>query len=195
MLVGLTGGVASGKSTVCRGFAEHGVEIVDADIIARDVVAPESQGLQEIVNAFGPSVVDESGALRRDVLREIVFSNTAKRRELEAITHPRIRQALWQQAKAAKSPYVVLAVPLLIEGGLNHAVDRVAVVDVTEDVQRQRLAARDGSSEEQIEQMIAAQTSRQSRLSAADDIIDNSGPLTALQAQIDALHYRYRQLT
>ncbi len=193
-LVGLTGGIASGKTTVCKGFEHHGIDVIDADVIAREVVALGTEGLDEIVSQFGDGVLDQNGTLNRRKLRNLVFAQPDLRVALERIVHPRVRREMWRQAAKATSAYVILAVPLLIEGGLQHAMHRTAVVDVSESTQRRRLSQRDGSSPEQIDGLLAAQTSRKQRLAAADDTIDNNGDRDALAPQIAALHRRYLRL-
>ena len=193
-LVGLTGGIASGKSLVSSHFEELGVVIVDADVIAHEVVRPDSQGLQAVIEHFGEEFLSADGSLDRAALRNHVFENASRRRDLEAILHPRIRDRMFRQAGEADSPYVILAVPLLIEGGLHKFVDRVLVVDVSEDTQRLRLAARDGSSAEQIEAILHSQCSRQTRLDAADDIIDNNGAMADVGPQVNDLHQLYLRL-
>lgn len=193
-LIGLTGGIASGKSTVCAYFERLGIDIVDADLIAREIVASGTPALSEIADLFGETIVDQLGQLDRAALREEIFADPEQRRQLEAITHPRIRQQMWRQVRAAKSLYVILAVPLLVEGGLDRTVDRVLVIDVSEQTQRERLAIRDHTSPEQIDQILAAQASACERLAIADDVIDNNAGLDALSAQVAALHRIYLDL-
>ncbi|MDJ0653134.1 MAG: dephospho-CoA kinase [Xanthomonadales bacterium] len=192
--IGLTGGIASGKSTVCGLFAARGIEIIDADDIAREVVGPGQQALEEIVEQFGPEILDREGNLDRRALRTIVFSQPDRRKDLEDILHPRIRDLMWHRADQANGDYCILAIPLLVEGGLHRQVDRVLVIDVSVDTQRARLRARDGVTEVEVEATLAAQASRETRLQAADDVIDNNGPLDALEPQVEALHSRYTAL-
>ena len=192
--IGLTGGIASGKSTVCELFAARGVEIFDADVVAREVVVPGQPALADIVEEFGRQVLNSDGELDRRALRTIVFRDPARRQVLEAILHPRIRERLWSQVSQAAGDYCILAVPLLVEGGLHREVDRVLVIDVTVETQRARLSARDGVTEDEVAATLAAQASRQIRLQAADDVIDNNGPLEALAPQVAALHSRYLEL-
>src|SRR5690625_3152211 len=170
LIVGLTGGIASGETTVADLFTGCGVPIVDADIAARDVVAPGSQGLNEVVQAFGSEVLTPAGELDRRALRERVFSDPAERKRLEAILHPLIGQRLQQGLASAKGPYVLLVAPLLLEGTLKQTVHRVLVVDVPEEVQIQRVMARDGSQRTEAEAILAAQMPRQERLAQADDV-------------------------
>lgn len=194
MRVGLTGGIASGKSTVADLFARHGVTIVDTDVIARQVVEPGCSALAEISDQFGDQVIDSSGHLDRAAMRKIVFADTAARERLEAILHPRIRAETRRQLLAAEGDYVIVVVPLLVESPLRDDVDRVLVVDCSEDTQLRRLLARDAESEQQARRMLAAQASREQRLAAADDIIRNDDDLAFTQSQVDALHTFYTNL-
>lgn len=194
-VLGLTGGVAAGKSTAAAWFRAHGVPVVDADQAARDVLAPGSQGLAEVVAAFGPRVLDAHGQLDRPAMRARIFSDPAARRTLEAITHPRIRALLAERLANATGPYVVLDVPLLIESPpLRALVDRVLVIDVPEAVQLARLMARDGMDRASAQAMIDAQARREERLAGADDVADNSGPPAALAQTLEILHARYTRL-
>lgn len=190
--IGLTGGIASGKSTVSRLFAALGVPIIDSDEIARDVVAPGTAGLAAIVARFGAGVLQADGSLDRRRLREIVFADAAARRDLEAITHPAIREEMDRRSARAGGAYQLLAIPLLVEGGRARGrVDRVLVVDCDEDLQVRRVMARDGSTEAQARAVLAAQASRAQRRAVADDVIVNDGDLAALRDQVEALHQRY----
>jgi dephospho-CoA kinase len=189
--VGLTGGVASGKSAACARLAALGVPIVDADVVAREVVEPGQPALAEIAARFGAGVIGSDGRLDRAALRTRVFADPAERRALEAITHPRVRERMRAQADAAAGPYVVLAIPLLAESGADYSwLDAIVVVDVPESVQLQRLLSRDGNDEALARAMIAAQAPRARRLALADEVIDNSGTLEDLHAAVDALHGR-----
>ncbi len=191
--IGLTGGIASGKSTVSRLFAALGVPIIDSDEIAREVVAPGTAGLAAIVARFGAGVLQADGSLDRRRLREIVFADPAARRDLEAITHPAIREAMDRRSADAGGDYQILAIPLLVEGGRARGrVDRVLVVDCDEDLQVRRVMARDGSTEAQARAVLAAQASRAQRRAAADDLILNDGDLAALRDQVETLHTQYR---
>ncbi len=196
-IIGVTGGVASGKSTVTRLFEALGIEVADADLAARDAVAPGSDGLAEVVAGFGSGALDASGALDRAAMRARVFNDADARRRLEAIIHPRVRQLLQQQCRAAVSPYVLAAIPLLAEGGGREAypwLDRILVVDVPTNVQHERLVARDGIDDALARRMIQAQATRPERLALADDVIVNDGELEALPSHVAALDRRYRQL-
>ena len=193
-LVGLTGGIGSGKTLVSDTFAQLGVDIVDADIIARDVVAPGSEGLSALVEHFGSGIVNASGELNRAALRERVFSNVEEKAWLNACLHPRIRRAMQQAAANVNSSYGILAVPLLIENDLTGMVDRVTVVDCPEDMQVARAMQRDGSSETIIRSIIASQATREQRLAVADDVIDNSLTPEHTCEQVKALHATYQAL-
>ena len=192
--VALTGGVASGKSTVERLFASRGIEIVDADHVAREVVAAGTAGLADIVEIFGTDVLSADGSLDRRAMRERVFADERARRQLEAIIHPRVREVLRQRASEVHSAYGMLVIPLLVESGDYAWVNRVLVVDVPREVQRERLLKRDGISRELAEAMLNAQASREQRLGVADDVIDNSADLESLDAAVERLHRRYLQL-
>jgi dephospho-CoA kinase len=193
--VAITGGIASGKSVVEQRFKALGVPVCDADYAARVVVEPGSEGLAAIVTAFGSGVLDAQGRLDRPAMRQRVFADPAARKTLEAIVHPRVRQWMLEHARSAKGPYVMLSIPLLAENiGHYRWVDRIAVVDVPEAVQVQRLMARDGIDEALANRILASQASRSARLALADDVIDNAGPETALDAQVAVLHQRYLEL-
>lgn len=189
--VGLTGGIASGKTTIARLFSGLGARVIDTDEIARDVVKPGEPALGEIVAAFGGEVLDAGGQLDRRRLRARVFADPAERRRLEAILHPRIEAATLAACERAEGPYQVLVVPLLVESGFDRHVDRVLVVDCPEEVQRQRLLQRDGEDPRQVERMLAAQLGRSARLARADDVIDNSGSLENAAAEVGRLHRLY----
>jgi dephospho-CoA kinase len=189
--IGLTGGIASGKTTVAQRFMELGVPVIDADAAARAVVAPGKPGLAEVLKRFGSGVATENGELDRRALRELIFREPASRRDLEAILHPLIRADMEQSADVAVGPYVVMAIPLLVEGGLRDRVDRILVVDVDQAVQLQRVMARDGSTEEHARAILASQASRSERLAMADDVLLNTGTVTDLRQAVDHLHERY----
>lgn len=196
MLVALTGGVASGKTSVSDRLAERGVPVVDTDLIARQLVAPGSEGLARIEEAFGPEVLDDSGALDRRTMRERVFADTRQREKLEAILHPMIEnEARRRIARHDDADYVVLVVPLLVESGLFGDADRIVVVDVPRSVQLERLLERDGVERSQAESMLSAQAERSERLAVADDVIDNSGSLDELMQATDELHGRLAALS
>jgi len=193
--VALTGGIASGKSAVCDRFATHGVEVIDADVVARDLVAPGMPALREVVATFGAAMLDSRGGLDRAAMRERVFADTNARRRLEAILHPRVRAVLRERASTVRGPYVMLAIPLLVESGGDYRwVDRVLVVDVPREVQHARLIARDGITDALADSMLDAQASRKQRLAIADDIIVNDGTLADLDQRVAALHAKYLAL-
>ncbi len=192
--IGLTGGIASGKSAVSDMFAALGAPVIDTDRIARDVVQPGRPALADIVEEFGEDVLLPDGTLDRRVLRERVFSDDAGRQRLEAITHPRIRDETLRRMHAAGGPYQIIVVPLLVESGFGALVDRVLVVDCPPEVQRARLMARDGETAESAEAMMRSQVDREARLDAADDVIDNSGSLEETRRQVAHLHGRYLAL-
>jgi len=191
LIVGLTGGIASGKTTVADMFAARGVPLVDADVSAREVVAVGSAGLAAVVAAFGPGVLTAEGELDRRALRQQVFANPAERKRLEDILHPLIGQHLRESLQALTGPYALLVAPLLLEGQLSKTVHRVLVVDVPEETQIARVMLRDGSSREEAEAILRAQMSRQERLARADDVIVNDDGLDALERQVDQLHQQY----
>lgn len=192
--IGLTGGIGSGKSTVANLFAAHGVPVIDADVIARELVEPGQPALAEIVAAFGADMLDAQGRLDRAKLRARVFDDPSQRKRLEAILHPRIHDLMAERTAAQTAPYALLVIPLLFEADQRDLVDRVLVVDAPAETQRARVSARDRLPPAQIDAMLAAQWDRQRRLDHADDIIDNSGDAAALERQVDALHCRYLDL-
>ncbi|QWP78640.1 dephospho-CoA kinase [Lysobacter sp. K5869] len=194
--VGVTGGVASGKSEVTRRFEALGVVVADADLAARAAVAAGSAGLAEVAATFGPQVLDAEGGLDRAAMRRLVFNDEAARKRLEAIVHPRVRAMLQAQCAQAPGDYAIAAIPLLAEGGRDAYpwLDRVLVVDVPAAVQQARVMQRDRIDAELAARMIAAQATREARLAVADDIVVNDGPLEALQAQVEALDRRYRAM-
>ena len=192
--IGLTGGIASGKSAVARVFASLGIPVIDTDELSREVVEPGMPGLERVVEAFGSGVLDAHGRLDRKRLRGIVFGDPAARRRLEAILHPLIREAMQARAAAAGGPYQVLVIPLLVEGGFRSRIDRVLVVDCPEELQIGRLTERDRASAAEARAILAAQASRAQRLTAADDIILNDGDLSGLERKVRELDRRYRSL-
>lgn len=194
-VIGLTGGVGSGKSTVGSAFARRGITVVDADQVARDVVAPGQPLLQELVQLAGPDIVDDHGHLDRGALRRRLFADPDLRHAVEALLHPAIAQAMGQQLVIAQGPYAILMVPLLIETGGERMVDRVLVVDCPENMQLERLMARDGMSQEGAAAMLAAQATRQQRLAKADDVIENTGSLELLDHMVAALHNCYSRMS
>ncbi|MEO0435792.1 MAG: dephospho-CoA kinase [Pseudomonadota bacterium] len=188
--VGVTGGIGSGKSALTNLLAEKGIQIVDADIAAREVVALGSSALEEIRGRYGAEILLPDGNLNRKKLREIVFENPEERVWLETLTHPLIGKRIAEQLEAAKPPYVVLSSPLLLEGSQSSFTDHVVVVDVPESLQIERTMRRDDNSEELVRAVMWAQLSREERLARADSVVDNSGTLEALENEADALHTR-----
>jgi dephospho-CoA kinase len=186
--IGLTGGIASGKSTVADLFAARGAAVLDTDVIAREVVVPGGHALAALVAAQGGGILDDEGRLDRAELRRRIFADAATRREVESILHPEIARELERQAAVTPGPYQVFAIPLLVEAGLEHLVDRVLVVDCPEEAQIRRLMARDGATREDAMRMLDSQATRE------DDVIDNGGAPTDLPAQVAALDRRYRDL-
>ncbi|AEY02831.1 dephospho-CoA kinase [Oceanimonas sp. GK1] len=194
-VVGLTGGIGSGKSTVANLFAERGVDIIDADIIAREVVAPGEPALAAIAEHFGAGVITDRGELDRRALRDRVFGHPQEKDWLNALLHPLIRERMVAACAASTSPYCLLVVPLLVENKLTGLCNRVLVVDVSPEVQLARTVKRDQAVEAQIRAIMAAQASREQRLAAADDVIDNNSPdQTELQSEVMRLHQQYSAL-
>jgi len=189
--IALTGGIACGKSTVANLFAALGITIVDTDLLAREVVAPGTPLLAQVAEHFGHTVLRPDGSLDRARLRDLVFANPAERVWLEQLTHPAIRELTDRRCAAATGPYVIVAIPLLVETGGAARFDRVLVVDCDPQIQLARLQARDGSTREQATRMLAAQVSREQRLAAADDVIENNGDVAALRDQVEKLHRLY----
>lgn len=194
LLIGLTGGIGSGKSTVCDYFRQLGVPIIDTDIIAHELVQPGRPALEQLVQLFGPQIVLADGSLDRATLRRQVFDNAAERQRLEELLHPLIRQEMGHQLEQLDAEYVIIAIPLLLEKQWQHQLDRVLVVDCSVEQQMDRATNRDGGSRQLISRIIASQVDRQSRLNAADDVLDNSGNLESLQQQISTLHHHYLEL-
>ncbi len=190
-VVALTGGIASGKTTVSGLFAELGVSIIDTDIIARALVEPNQPLLASVVAAFGHELLDAYGRLKRRKLRDLIFSSKEKRELLDSLMHPGIATESRRRINMAKSGYCILVIPLLIEKGSYAGVDRVLVVDASPEIQLERLTARDDVSPAQAEAAIASQAERAARLSVADDVIDNSGPEALLEDRVLALHQLY----
>jgi dephospho-CoA kinase len=195
LCIGLTGGIASGKSTVAERFLELGIPVIDADESSRLVVAPGQRGLADVTARFGAGVLNAAGELDRRALRNRVFADPEARKALEAILHPLIRVDMERRGTVAAGPYVVMAIPLLVEGGgARDRVDRVLVIDVAEEVQLERIMARDGGSLEQAHAILSAQASRDTRKRAADDVLVNSGTVSELRQGVDDLHRRYLSL-
>jgi dephospho-CoA kinase len=192
--VGLTGGIASGKSTAAKFFGALGVPILDSDQIARVVVEPGQPPLERLVERFGRGILTSDGHLDRPALRNIVFSDPKARADLEALTHPAIGAALEAQSASAGGPYQILVIPLLVEKNLASHVDRVLVVDCDEELQMRRLHDRDGSTPDEIAAILKAQVPRAARLKAADDVIRNDTDVSAVRDQVAALHARYLEL-
>lgn len=187
-VVGITGGIGSGKSAVTDHLETKDITVVDADKVARVVVEPGTSGLAAIAEHFGQEILLPDGGLDRAALRKVVFDNPDERKVLEGITHPRIRDEIARQLSDASSPYVVLASPLLLESGQNSFADYVVVVDVPESVQLSRTMARDDNNEQLVKSIMAAQLDRETRLSRADTSISNDGTLEELYARVDDLH-------
>lgn len=192
--IALTGGIASGKSTVAQLFADLGIAIIDADQIARDVVAPGSALLAQVFARFGAQLRRTDGSLDRAALRRLVFEDAGKRAELEALLHPAIRARTERLAAQQRSPYQIHVIPLLVETHAQSHYDRVLLVDCPEAVQLARLRARDGCDAQQAHAMLSSQASRQARLAVADDVIVNDGPEAALAPRVAALHQQYLAL-
>lgn len=195
-VVGLTGGIGSGKSSVANLFVDKGAVLVDTDAIAHELTGPGGEAMPALQAAFGASVADASGALDRAAMRQRVFADPAARSRLEGILHPLIRQHSEARCRAAASPYVILAVPLLIESGdFRQRCQRIVVVDCPEVVQIERVMARNGLSEAEVRAIMAAQATRSQRLAAADDVVVNDADLSSLYPQVEALHQNYLRLS
>ncbi|EPJ9674107.1 TPA: dephospho-CoA kinase [Citrobacter freundii] len=192
--VALTGGIGSGKSTVANAFADLGIQIVDADIIARQVVEPGKPALDAIAEHFGPELISADGTLHRRLLRERIFAHPQEKAWLNALLHPLIQQETQRQFQQATSAYVLWVVPLLVENGLYRQANRVLVVDVTLETQLSRTMQRDDVTRAHVEQILAAQASREARLAVADDVIDNNGAPDSIMSDVARLHARYLQL-
>ncbi|MEL4271528.1 dephospho-CoA kinase [Shewanella xiamenensis] len=194
-VVGLTGGIGSGKTTVANLFAEEGICLVDADVVAREVVAPGTYGLNAIIDHLGTEILTASGELDRAKLRQRVFSDEQARQWLNQLLHPMIRQKMLLQVKNATSDYVIMVVPLLFENGLDRLVNRTLVVDISPELQISRTVKRDNVDATQVNNIIESQCSRSEKLARADDIIDNQGEISTLKQKVQALHQRYLQLS
>lgn len=193
-IVGLTGGIGSGKTTVANLFADLGVVLVDADIVAREVVSPGSEGLAAIVKHFGAEILLSDGNLDRSKLRERIFDNDEERLWLNGLLHPLIRETMLKKCKEAQSNYVIMVVPLLFENGLDRLVQRTLLVDISPQLQQQRTMARDDVSAKQVQNIIGSQATRAEKLSKADDVIDNQGEISALKCKVDALNSLYLKI-
>jgi dephospho-CoA kinase len=192
--VALTGGIASGKTTVANLFGDRGVPLIDTDLIARQVVEPGHPAFDQVLAAFGADILDAAGRLDRRRMRELIFADPAAKRRLEAILHPAIREEMERQSLAADGPYQMLVIPLLTEGGRRDHVDRVLVVDAPESLQIERLMIRDSVTHDQAQASLKAQAARDARLALADDVIMNTGLINDLVAQVDVLHEKYQAL-
>lgn len=193
-ILGLTGGIGSGKSAASQWFEDQGIIVVDADIVAREVVQKGQTALTEIEQTFGAWVINEHGELDRRALREHIFTNPQARRTLEDITHPAIRNSIINQLQAAASPYVILVSPLLFETDQHKLTQRTLLIDASEELQIQRASQRDLQGIEQIKQIIKAQMPRLDKQQHADDIVLNDGHLDHLYARLEPLHQRYLTL-
>jgi len=191
LVVGVTGGIGSGKSAVTRRLEQHGITVVDADVVARIVVEPGKPALRQIAEHFGADILQADGTLDRAALRARVFQNESERRWLERLTHPLIGQEIVDQISASRSPYTVLSSPLLLDTSQKALVECVVVVDVPEALQIARTAQRDNNDEAQVKRIMAAQLNREARLALADIVIDNSGSLEDLNLQVDELHKEF----
>lgn len=194
LVIGVTGGIGSGKTAATDRFQALGITVVDADLASRVVVEPGRPALQAIAEHFGPGVIAPDGTLDRRALREIVFANPEERQWLERLTHPLIGEEILRQIQASRSPYTILASPLLLESGQSRLVNRVLVIDVPEELQVARTTVRDNTHAEGVKAIIAAQMKREERLARADDVIVNDGTLEDLHAAVDALHQHYLEM-
>jgi dephospho-CoA kinase len=195
LVVGLTGGIGSGKTTVANSFHRLGVPVIDADQLARELVEPGQIALDEIISTFGTEVVTTNGRLDRDYVRQQIFSDPARKSQLETILHPKIRQRIRTLLSEIRTPYCIVVIPLLLETRQTDLVDRILVIDSPEKEQLIRVAARDGLSDNAIMAIMASQTDRQTRLAAADDIIVNDRGISELTGRIQELHRHYMGIT
>ncbi|WP_318457956.1 dephospho-CoA kinase [Photobacterium leiognathi] len=196
LVIGLTGGIGSGKTTVANLFADtYGIDIIDADIVAREVVEPNTFGLNAIIEKCGKEILLEDGTLNRAKLRDAIFSQPELKTWLNNLLHPLIREKMQQDINQSQSPYCLLVVPLMVENNLQTMTHRLLVVDVDEQVQIQRTQQRDNVSIEQIKNILASQASREQRLDAADDVITNNGDNKALISQVEQLHLQYLKMS
>ena len=191
LVVGLTGGIGSGKTTVANGFSALGVPVIDTDILARELVEPGQPALNEIISTFGPEAISAEGRLDRDYMRQLIFTDPVRKSQLEAILHPKIRQRISTLLADIRSPYCIVVIPLLLETRQNDLVDRILVVDSPEKEQRSRVAARDSLSDNAIMAIMGSQADRNTRLAAADDIIVNDRGISELAGDIQKLHRHY----
>ena len=193
-IIGLTGGIGCGKTTVTNLFQAKGIDVVDADVVAREVVVLGSSGLNALVSEFGNAILNEKRELNRPALRELVFDNSQAKQTVNQILHPLIRESMLNQLANTRSQYCILSAALLFENKLQTLVNRCLVVDITESQQLERTLSRDGGNANTIKGIMRAQVTREKRLALADDIIDNSKSLTFLTPQVDALHLKYAAL-
>lgn len=194
LTVGLTGGIGSGKSAAANHFATLGAPLIDTDIIARQVVEPGQPALAEIIQTFGVEALTADGQLNRPALRRLIFADPLKRRQLEALLHPRIRAEMLRQAALLTAPYAIFVIPLLVETGQQSLVNRILVIDCDDGLRRQRLKQRDQMDDSEIDRAFAAQSSQSERLAMADEVISNNGDLLQLHRQVEKLHHHYSQL-
>ena len=194
LIIGLTGGIGSGKSVASDKFASLGITVVDADVASRTVVEPGMPALKEIESHFGPEIIAGDGQLDRTKLREIIASDAEERKWLESVLHPRIGEQITKEISESSSPYTIFVAPLLLETNSDNMCSRVLVVDVAEEVQIQRTTKRDQVLGEQIEKIVAAQMSRKERLEKADDVLENAGTIRELQDQVEELHHKYLEM-
>lgn len=191
MIIGLTGGIGSGKSAAGKYFELHGITVIDADQLAKDALDFKSIGYHEVVNHFGSSIIDSAGHIDRLKLREEVFNNVEKKLKLESIVHPIVRKSMLGRIAASKTPYSIIMVPLIFESQSMNSYDRILVVDCNESLQLQRACLRDGSPSELIQKIIGSQCTREERLSIANDVLSNHDTLDALQSRVEKLHQFY----
>ena len=195
LVVGLTGGIGSGKTAVSDRFAALGAPVIDTDLLSRELVAPGQPALQQIREQFGPAVIAEDGTLDRAELGRVVFADAAARESLEAILHPRIRDEVRARVARLRNPYAIVVIPLLFETGQTDLVDRILVVDAPEQLQRQRVRLRDRLSDDHIDRILAVQATRATRLAGADDVLVNDGQLAELESRVASLDRLYRELS
>jgi len=194
LVIGVTGGIGSGKSTVCSAFESFGIPVIDTDQVAREVVVPGSEGLAAVVTEFGNEILASDGTLDRAALRCIVFADPERRKRLEALLHPRISTRVRALVETVSTPYCLIGIPLLVERGNSQQVERVLVVDCPEDVQIARVIARDKLTAQEVRAIMRTQATRQERLDMADDVVVNATDLPTVQAQVEALHAKYLAL-
>lgn len=192
--IGLTGGIASGKTTVSEHFSKLGATVIDADQIARQVMEIGQKAYSLIIDAFGPEVLNQNKEIDRDYLRRRVFDDNEERKRLEAIVHPLVRNEIQKKTQELDEGYCIIVVPLLVEAGYFDLIDRILVVDTTIENQQERLKARSGLDQEQIKKIMASQVDRKTRLSHADDVIENNSDIKKLEEQVESLHQKYLKL-